>query len=558
MTEYSNKNEELASSAELASAKDVIQSIVKSSKAFKMYLPNNPLHQKFFNEFRDKLAGFLDEFGDLRLNIGQFTLSYEEEVIYENRDIKEGFAFKLYSDGIIGLNFREDIKEDELKVFLDILGENYNSLDDDIATRLWLSDLPNIDYILAQDDSSVNTGELGIREASSEKQEQGFKRATEEADSTETPPSTPVMAPQQMLSLTGEEHKWLEDAKKEEEEKNPIDEISHILYCIIAAEKDEALFVEFVKIAVQMIRGLIGTYKLENATGMIRSFQRLSMQEDFPAAYREPLLFELDKILTEETSKKIGKALSSRNLGHEKLNELLLLAGRNAAVPLCQMLGAAEKNSEAQEVIITFLSKYGDYGTQQLLPFLKDKKPHLVLGIIQVLLKKGDYSAIDQVGKLVSRMEEKIKREVLQYLKNAATPKSTKYLMKLAEDSNIALRMRALKVMAAPLYSAAVDHILAIMKTEEFEGRELAERMATFETIAGADRDKTLAFIKEQLSKKFWFNKTKELESIRCAAAGLSRMGTKQALETLEYAAKAKKGESRTVIEQALRSFKIR
>ena len=73
-----------------------------------------------------------------------------------------------------------------------------------------------------------------------------------------------------------------------------------------------------------------------------------------------------------------------------------------------------------------------------------------------------------------------------------------------------------------------------------------------------ADRDKALVFIKEQLSKKFWFNKARELESSRCAAAGLSRMGTKQALETLEGAAKAKKGESRTIIEQALRSFKIR
>jgi hypothetical protein len=523
-----------------------------------MYLPNNPLHKKFFNDFLDKLTGFLDEFGDFKLRIGQFTISYEDEIIYENREIKESFAFKFYSDGIIGLTFRGDIKKDEVKVFLGILGENYDASDDDIATRLWLSDLPNIDYVLAHDDSFVDTGELGMREISHERQEEGFKQATQEADSREAPPSTPVMAPQQMFSLSAKEHKWLENAKKEEEEKNPIDEISHILYCIIAVEKDEALFREFLKIAVQMIRSFIATYDLENATGMIRSFQRLSMQDDFPASYREPLLFALDKILTEEISKKIGKALSSHNMDHEKLNELLLLVGRNAAAPLCQMLGAAEKNSAAQQVIITFLSKYEDYGTQQLLPFLRDKRPHLAIGIIQVLLKKGDYSAIDQVGRLVSRREEKIKREVLQYLKNAATSKSTKYLMRLAEDSNVALRMRALKVMADPLYSTAVDHILAIIKTEEFEDRELTERMAVFETVAEADRDKALAFIKEKISKKIWFNKAKELELIRCAAAGLSRMGTKQALKTLEDTAKAKKGESRAILEQALRSFKIR
>lgn len=558
MAEHPNNDEETISSEELAAARDVIQSIVKTAKAFKMYLPNNPLHQKFFNELRDKLAGFLDEFGDLKLRIEQFTLSYENEIIYENSDIKESLAFKLYSDGITFLTFCDGVKEEEIKIFMDILGDNYDMSDDDIATRLWLSDLPNIDHTLARDDTFVGTDELGVRELSSEKQGDGLRQAAQEADSEATPPSTPVMAPQQVLSLTEEEHKWLESAKKEEEEKTPIDEIGHILYCIIAVEEDEALFNEFVDITVQMIRNLIRTYDLNNATKMIRAFQGLSIKEDFPANYKEPLLFSLDEILTDDIAEGIGKALSSHDLDHEKLNDLLVLVGRNAATALCLMLGATEKNKEAQEIIITFLSKHGERVTKQLLPFLEDKRPHLVSGILQILFTKGDYSAIDQVGRLVSRREEKIKREALHYLKDAATPKSTKYLMQLTKDSNVALRMRALNIMADPIYSGAVDQFLALMKMEDFGGRELAERMAFFETISEADKDKAFAFIKEQLLKKFWFNKAKESESSRCIAAGLSRMGTKEALKALEDAAKARKGESKAIIEQAIRSFKIR
>lgn len=557
MTEQSKNKEQDISSEELAGAKDVVQSIVKSSKAFKMYLPNNPLHQKFFASLLDKLTAFLDEFGSLDLKISQFTLSYESEVIYENHDIKESFAFKLYSDGIIALSFLEDINEVELKAFMDILGENYDISDDDIATRLWLSDLPNIEYKLAREDSFVDTGELGIRESETVKEEDGVKKASQEA-AEEEPPLTPVMAPQQMFSLSKEEEKWLEDAKKEEEEKNPIDEIGHILYCIIAVEKDEALFAEFLKITIQMIRDLIVAYDLDNSTSLIRRFQVLSMQEDFPVSHREPLLFALDDILDNNIAEKIGIGLSSHDLNPEKLNELLLLVGRNASEALCHIIGFSEKNKAAQQVIIAFLSKHGERATKQIVHFLEDKRPHLVSAILQILFKKGDYSAVDHVGRLVTHSEEKIKREALQYLKDAESEKSTRYLLKLTEDENIALRMRALKVMANPLYSSAFDNFISVIDREDFEEREMAERATYFETIAEVDSDNALEFIKKQLSKKFWFNKSGELESNKCVAAGLSKMGTKPALEILEYAVNTKKGENREIFEQAIKSFKIR
>src|SRR4051812_12741096 len=54
---------------ELKSAKDVVQLLTKTAKTLKIYLPNNPIHQKFLQDLTDHFAGHLHEYGAFRLRI---------------------------------------------------------------------------------------------------------------------------------------------------------------------------------------------------------------------------------------------------------------------------------------------------------------------------------------------------------------------------------------------------------------------------------------------------------------------------------------------------------
>jgi len=54
---------------EIASASNVIRSLIKAIKAFKIYLPNNPLHKRFFDQLKESMDDHLAEFGDLDLKI---------------------------------------------------------------------------------------------------------------------------------------------------------------------------------------------------------------------------------------------------------------------------------------------------------------------------------------------------------------------------------------------------------------------------------------------------------------------------------------------------------
>ena len=51
---------------ELKSAKEVVQFLTKTAKTLKIYLPNNPIHQKFLQDLTEHFTDHLQEYGTLQ------------------------------------------------------------------------------------------------------------------------------------------------------------------------------------------------------------------------------------------------------------------------------------------------------------------------------------------------------------------------------------------------------------------------------------------------------------------------------------------------------------
>ena len=60
-------------SEEIASAKEVILTLVKASKMTRLYLPNSPTYGEFLHKYEYKMLGHLKEYGDLQLLVDKFT-----------------------------------------------------------------------------------------------------------------------------------------------------------------------------------------------------------------------------------------------------------------------------------------------------------------------------------------------------------------------------------------------------------------------------------------------------------------------------------------------------
>src|SRR3989337_187455 len=183
------------------------------------------------------MGSHLAKYSELKLDIDQFELRYKGKTVYENRDPKDSLAFKIYSDGIRSLIFSEGMEDKEISDFLEIVGKDRPSdIDDDIVTLLWMKDLPHVTYILAEDYLEFDTSHAGPTAPTS--QQENIKGLYKAIPTLSEVVPTPMLIPQNILSLNEDEISWLKKAKELDEKRNPLDEVVQILFSILSVEKD--------------------------------------------------------------------------------------------------------------------------------------------------------------------------------------------------------------------------------------------------------------------------------------------------------------------------------
>jgi hypothetical protein len=537
---------------ELFSATEVMQAMLKTSKAFRMYLPNNPLLVRFVEELMGKMRSHLAAFGDFRLDIDQFELKYRGKPIYENRDPKESVAFKLYSDGIRSLFLNEGIEDREICEFLDIIGKDRpGDADDDIVTLLWEKDLPNITYVL-DDDYLEYDADIGSAAGQSPQQEK-IRGIHQSIAPSETAPS-PFMVPQNILTITDEELEWLKNSREADEKRNPLEEVTYILSSILVAEKDAAVFREFADIMVNLTSNLIHAGQIKYALSIIKFLRGLAANEQLSPDNRNSLSQATGTFSGDLVPVLQNYLDETENITPNELKDLLTFFGKSAIGRICELLGQIQKMA-MRKVILEKLIEFGKESPQHFYPFLTDNRWYLVRNIVFILGRIGDPSTLEAVIRLISHREPRVRKEVLSYLEGLPDLKAKTYMIKFLSDDNSAIRIRAMQVLAAARVTPALKPIFALTTAKDFDDREMAEKKAIYEALGELGSDQMLPLFREMLMKKFWFNKAKEKESVFCAVAGVRKIRTDAALQLLEEASAAKSDDLKMMISQGIRAI---
>jgi hypothetical protein len=538
------------SKEELAQATEVIQAMVKTSKAFKMYLPNNPLLARFVQEMKEKMGKHLSQTGEFMLEIDQFALKYKGKTVYENRDPKDSMAFRMYSDGIRFVIFNEGLEESELCGFLELVGkERPGDVDDDIVTLLWEKNYPHLDTVLA-DDFLEFDADMGGNAVSASQQDKitGIYTAVSAA---ETLP-TPLIVSQTILTLSEAEIDWLRKAREADEKRKPLDDVIQIITAILAGEQDPTVFSEFVEIIAKLAGNLFQCGEVRYALNIIGFMRSLTRNNQLPAATRAEIDKAIGTFFSVENAKILARTIDTTDmLKPEKLRELLLIFGKPALGPMCELLGLVEK-MKMRKVILEVLCEIGRDTPEVFIPFLSDSRWYLVRNMVFILARIGGPEAFEPVVILSSHREPRVRREVLGYLERIPHPKAKTCLLKFLRDGSSVIRIKALQILAGTKCTFALKPIVALTTTEQFQEKDITEKKAVYEAIGELGADQTLSLFREMLTKKYWFNKAREKESIVCAVAGLAKVRSASAIKLLEDASAIKGDDMRDIILEGL------
>jgi hypothetical protein len=119
----------------------ILESLSKTSRAYRFYAPNNRALQAFVQELYDLFDDYFGVHLELTLKVRPEALLFAttDEEVYRDEDRETGFPFKLYRDGVRVLSLRRGLTHEEILRLQRILAmRTLGKLEEeDVATQLW-------------------------------------------------------------------------------------------------------------------------------------------------------------------------------------------------------------------------------------------------------------------------------------------------------------------------------------------------------------------------------------------------------------------------------------
>ncbi|HEY5998773.1 MAG TPA: HEAT repeat domain-containing protein [bacterium] len=548
-------DDRLADKAEAASAGLVVQSLAKADRGFTMYLPNNPLHERFFEEFRRRVDEHLGKYGALELELTHQSLLCNGATIYTSPELRENIAFRMYADGIRSLTIEEGVEPRELRALIEVVGRSSQEADeDDIATRLWSAELPHIAYTLAELPPASAEGIKAVAAPPPAAQAGAIRRYAATLAAAPPPPAAPLPPAQQIFSLGEEELAALRALVAAEEERTPLEDMGRILQAILVAEQDPAVLGEFLDIVAHLCGDLLLTARTAETTALLRVLVAAAAAPGVPAERAARIEETRGRVITPAVTEGFTRLLS-RDGGVDlgQLRALVVALGRHGIEPFCRMLGDAP-GKEARKVLIEGLAETGRGLPELFLPFLADPRWYLVRNMVYILRRIGGPETAQAIRRCVGHRDARVRKEVLLYFEETADAAAESVILAFLGDEAPSLRIAAARGLARRGSRAAAERLLALVGTPAFGERALEEREVVWEALAALAPAQTLPRLREMLLKRRLFGQAKELDDTACACAGLRRLGTPEAIAILREAAEAKRGEVREIVVKALRA----
>ncbi|HTN43148.1 MAG TPA: HEAT repeat domain-containing protein [Nitrospiria bacterium] len=530
---------------ELKSVKEVLLQLTKTAKTLKIYLPNNPIYQRFLQELQIRFDSHLRAHETLRLKIKQYAIYYKGQPVYENTNRLESLAFKLSVDGVREVTFFEGIDKDEITSLLEIIGREYDpsNPDDDMVTLLWERHFTHINYLVADDFIQEAIMPIRPQEAAT------FEKLVEKEKPTMNPVAAaqttiqeylgPKLADQssEIFVLSEEEIASIKQQIKVEKFANPISTLVGILATILRIEKDDAAFSEMVEILDSVLETLMLRGDFWHSKKILQLFRELlEPQRNLPEIQRLRLMQAIDRAGDPQRIHALEPVLNQWGAKEtDQVYEFWLLLNKNALLPLIELLGLLTQ-MKMRRVICEALIHLGHEDIEPLIQKLDDPRWFVVRNVVYVLGKIGRDKVLENFRKLIDHQEVKVRKELLHTLDGMKDHRAKELLVRFLNDPESSLRILALRSLTSHNYLGALEPLKELIEGRDFAFRDLYEKKEIFEALGKMGGSSMVPKMRKLVRQggAAWFKKAIKEEMGLCAVLTLKRIGTEDAMAVLK------------------------
>ena len=448
-----------AEKAEAASAGMVIQALAKADRGFGMYLPNNPLHAKFFDDFRQRVEEHLGKHGDLTLELTHQSLVCSGETVYTSDGLRENIAFRLYADGIRSLTLVEGIEPRELRTLVEILGRSSQEADeDDVATRLWSAELAHVNYVLADLPSAGGEGARAVAPAPARgpgRRDPALRRRARRRAAA----PRPAAARPRSRSSRSTRRNWPRCARSSSPRRSARRSTTWRASSRPSSPRRRSRSPRGVpRDHRAALRRPAAHRPPRRGGGPARGPHRRRGRPRPAAGARGADRGRPRPGGHARRARGVHRASSRRRRRRRPRAAAPAVAalGRHAIEPFCRVLGDVP-GKETRKVLIEALADTGRGTPELFLPFLADARWYLVRNTIYILRRIGGAESARAVLRCSHHRDPRVRKEVLLYFEETGDPAGESVPLAYLSDETAQLRMSAARDLARRGSRAAAE-----------------------------------------------------------------------------------------------------
>ena len=563
---------------------DWIQALVRTMKAMRMYLPNNPTLHKFQGDLEGRTWSMLKEIGDITLTVQQFDFLFENYSVYHNAAREESLAFRFYGDGVRELTIREGMEPSELRAFLDVLRRAGDaSAQDDVVTLLWERDFRHIEYVYIPLEDLTEEGRGSTTyedENDATASGPGIPWPVGDDTTEEPPPAAPVSAesaatvaslersddwaPAVIVATQWDESAGVQFLLNEEEtaalqqeiqreEARPLsEEVLEIVAVILESEEEPAGFLESAVAFQRFIELAIEEADLVRANALLARLKSIAARK---AEQRAEFVGLAEQVIREIGRPSfLGQAAPVLN-GHPDiepaiLTNFLVQLGSGSAPAICDLLGQVN-HVKHRRALCEALAISCKNDVEVLIQRLSDSRWYVIRNIVYVLGRIAHQGVERALDRALHHEDVRVRREAVRALGKIESPTSRAYLISAFRDPDAGVRVQAAMTLAAKRDDRAAQSILGVLQAPEFARRDSNERQAFFEALGRSGSDALVPKLDSMLSRGGLFRSGNEEERYHAAIA-LAWLGSPAALAVLNREMASKRDFVRKAVESAL------
>lgn len=553
---------------------ELLQTLVKAMRAFKMYLPNNPIYakarQNIVAAFEVVWAG-LDE---LPLKVSEMELHWDEELVYTQPNKADSLAWALYKDGLRLLVLRPGCEQGEMVRFLETVNRARflpPDAGDDLLTLLWEQEFDFVQYRFADIDAGSNDGLSGSGGGTSWAIEQGganegtatSSRRTqvrEEAEAAQAARPKGVVDIEDFDStlyfLDDAEIQLIAQEMETEYRRDVRTSAIAALFDIFESQPDDAVRMETLGILDGLFPGLMSHGEFRTVAWVLRETRQLALRapqmtteqrrrlEDYESQLSQPaILGQLVQSLDESA------AIATDGDVTEVMKEL-----RPAALETLVSWVPRVQRQEVRTLLERAVDRLAQQYPNEVHRLLKTPGSDAIPGLVALC---GRLKLTGAIGGLadtaVQHPDPAVRLGAVQALGEIATPAAMQGIEKALDDGDRGVRLAAVRVLGARGYKGALRRVEQVVLGKN-DDRDLTEKMAFFEAYGSIAGTAGLEALSNILLPRGLFGAKAPSELRACAAMAIGRIRSAEAKAILQKALDDKDVVVKNAVTKALRS----